>query len=317
MRVVISTSKVNSYGSRVLTEGIDIEQYKKNPIVLWMHARPYGNNQEESLPIGKVTDLSIGGDKLIGEIEFDEKDEFAMKIKSKYEQGILNMVSAGLDVVELSDDESLVLPGQRRMTISKSRLREVSCVDIGANDDSLKLYYKDADVKMEEELDRIVPLLKEFKENLNNNKTVVEMKEVLKTLNLKEDSSEKMAIDAIEELKKKAGEADSLQQQLAAMNKERIELMVEQAVKEGKLAGDKRQVFVQIGMQNGEEMLKNALEGLQGVPDVGQALHREKGEKIELSAQTWDKMDKEGSLAELKKNDKETYDKLFEAKFKK
>lgn len=317
MRVAISTSKVNSYGSRVLTEGIDIEQYKKNPIVLWMHARPYGNSQEEPLPIGKVTDLSIEGDKLIGEIEFDEKDEFAMKIKSKYEQGILNMVSAGLDVVELSDDESLVLPGQRRMTISKSRLREVSCVDIGANDDSLKLYYKDADVKMEEELDRIVPLLKDFKENLNNNKTVVEMKEVLKTLNLKEDSSEKMAIDAIEELKKKAGEADSLQQQLAAMNKERIELMVEQAVKEGKLAGDKRQVFVQIGMQNGEEMLKTALEGLQGVPDVSQALHREKGEKIELSAQTWDKMDKEGSLAELKKNDRETYDKLFEAKFKK
>ena len=41
MEVVISTSKLNSYGSRVLTEGIDTKQYKKNHIVLWMHNRPW------------------------------------------------------------------------------------------------------------------------------------------------------------------------------------------------------------------------------------------------------------------------------------
>ena len=143
MEVVISTSKVNSYGSRVMTSGIDVKQYKRNPIVLWMHSRPYGMSENEPLPIGKMTNLRVEEDRLIGTIEFDENDEFAKKIKSKYESGILNMVSAGLEVVELSDDPNLILPGQKRMTIKKSKLREVSCVDIGANDDSLRLYYGD------------------------------------------------------------------------------------------------------------------------------------------------------------------------------
>ena len=38
--VIISTSAINSYGSRVLTAGINLKQYKKNPIVLFMHNRP-------------------------------------------------------------------------------------------------------------------------------------------------------------------------------------------------------------------------------------------------------------------------------------
>ena len=39
MKVVISNSSVNSYGGRVLTTGIDITQYQKNPILLYMHMR--------------------------------------------------------------------------------------------------------------------------------------------------------------------------------------------------------------------------------------------------------------------------------------
>ncbi len=30
---VVSTEAVNSYGSRIITDGIDTEQYMKNPIV--------------------------------------------------------------------------------------------------------------------------------------------------------------------------------------------------------------------------------------------------------------------------------------------
>ena len=37
---------------------------------------------------------------------------------------------------------------------------------------------------------------------------------------------------------------------------------------------------------------------------------------MELSAQMWDKMDKDGTLLYLKQKDRETFDKLFKAKFK-
>lgn len=313
MEVVISTSKLNSYGGRVLTGGIDFSQYQKNPIVLWMHNRPWGDRKDEPLPIGKMENLRVEGDKLIGSVVFDENDEFAMQIKGKYDKGILNMVSAGLDVVELTDDLSSLLPGQRRMTISKSRLREVSCVDIGANDDSLKLYYNNMGVQLDSELDKIVPLL--AKRNKNLNETNMEMKEVFKILNLKEGSDENAVVQAINDIKKKAEKTDTLEQQLGELREKKLSAMVDDAINGGRLASDKRGVFLQIGKQNGEEVLKNALESLQAPVDVSKALNKDKKSDIELSAQTWDKMDKEGTLAALKQSDKATYDKLFNIKF--
>ena len=71
--VVISNSKLNSYGFRVLTEGIDTTQYARNPILLWMHNRPVRGTTDEVLPIGRMENLRIDGDNLIGTPIFDEK----------------------------------------------------------------------------------------------------------------------------------------------------------------------------------------------------------------------------------------------------
>lgn len=69
--VVISTSAVNSYGFRVLTEGIDTTQFERNPILLWMHNRPMRGTKDEVLPLGRVENLRKEGDKLIGSLVFD------------------------------------------------------------------------------------------------------------------------------------------------------------------------------------------------------------------------------------------------------
>ena len=316
MEVVISTSKLNSYGSRVLTEGIDIEQYMKNPIVLWMHNRPYGNRKDEPLPIGKMTDLRKEDDKLIGNIEFDQKDEFARKIEGKYNDGILSMVSAGLDVVELSDEKSTLVEGQTRMTIVKSRLREVSCVDIGANDECLKLYWNNADIEMAESLDRVIPMLEK---DLKTNKIELKMKKVLVTLGLEEQANEQEIINAVKELQVKAQKADELEEKFAKMAQKRIALMVENAVKEGKIQADKREVFVKIGQTSGEEVLKETLAAMVQVPDVSASLKQGGSGDTdgELDEKMWDKLDKEGKLLDLKRQDPEKFEKLFEKKFKK
>ena len=311
MEVVISTSKVNSYGSRVMTAGIETEQYKRNPIVLWMHSRPYGMSESEPLPIGKMTNLRVVEDRLIGTIEFDDKDEFAKKIKSKYESGILNMVSAGLEVVELSDDPNLILPGQRRMTIKRSKLREVSCVDIGANDDSLRLYYVDKMNENAEGIDSIVPLLSDYK----NNKKDKEMNEVAKQLNLADKASEREVIDAIVKLQE---ENKKLKQEREQERERRINAMLDMAINEKRLSKEQRETFALIGKTNGEEVLKNALKELKPaaeLPKINDLLKKEKKEEIELSAEMWDKMDREGTLLSLKQSDRETYDKLFAVKF--
>ena len=48
-RVRISNDSLNSYGSRVLISGMSVEQYCRNPVLLYMHQR--GN------VIGYVKDL--------------------------------------------------------------------------------------------------------------------------------------------------------------------------------------------------------------------------------------------------------------------
>ena len=95
--MVISTSRVNSYGSRVITEGIDLSQYVRNPILLWMHCRQYPG-ERAPLPIGRVENLRTEGDALIGTPVFDSADEFARQIESKWENGFLKMCSAGIEI---------------------------------------------------------------------------------------------------------------------------------------------------------------------------------------------------------------------------
>ena len=38
-RIVISDESVNCYGTWISTAGMDISQYERNPVLLWMHWR--------------------------------------------------------------------------------------------------------------------------------------------------------------------------------------------------------------------------------------------------------------------------------------
>lgn len=69
---IINTEDVNSYGYRILTNGIDYTQYMRNPVVLFMHERGV-NAYKGSEVIGRCTRLYKEGTTLIAEVEFDEK----------------------------------------------------------------------------------------------------------------------------------------------------------------------------------------------------------------------------------------------------
>ena len=88
-RVRLTNESVNSYGFRVLTAGIDLEQFKRNPVLLYMHER--GN------VIGYVKDLLVENGEVTGELVFDEASELSIRCKKQYEVGSLRMVSIGLD----------------------------------------------------------------------------------------------------------------------------------------------------------------------------------------------------------------------------
>lgn len=249
--VVISNSSLNCYGYRVLTEGIDLTQYEKNPILLFNHVRSWRDTKDQILPIGTIENLRIEGDNLIGTPVFDETDEFAQQVKSKWDAGILRMASAGLDPIETSDDPKHIIQGQRRATLTKSKLVEVSIVDIGANPDALALSDDGSILELSagKESD-IIPLLK------NN------MKQVFLKLGLSPEAQEQDALSAIAELTTKAGKVEQLETELASLRSEGITNLVSQAIKDGRITQDKKDHFTTLGSSVGIETLRETLNAI-------------------------------------------------------
>lgn len=44
---LLSDESVNSYGTRVLTAGIRLDDYEKNPVVLWNHTRAWSDREDQ------------------------------------------------------------------------------------------------------------------------------------------------------------------------------------------------------------------------------------------------------------------------------
>lgn len=129
-RMIVSDESVDADSERVLMRGARLERFKRNPVLFYMHDK-YG------LPIGKWKDIRIENGKLTAEPEFDMQDEYAREIARKYEQGFLKAASIGFRVYARSEDPAMMLPGQKRATITDWELIEVSIVSIPANPNAL------------------------------------------------------------------------------------------------------------------------------------------------------------------------------------
>ena len=274
--VIISTSRLNSYGFRVLTEGIDTEQYRKNPVLLWMHNRPMRGTVDEVLPIGRMENLRIEGDKLIGTPVFDMSDPFAKKIADKWEQEILKMASAGLSVLEESNAPEHIVEGQRYSTVTRSKLVEVSIVDIGANDDALALYRDDklVDMKQESEITKTLAALLAGAKNTEvqpNKSSIMPLKEIALKLGLPEEATQEQIVASIGGLQ---SENKTLKAEKEAAGVKSIELAVDQAVNDGRITADKKQHFVELGKKVGLDSLAETLRLMGGAVRPTDVIHQ-------------------------------------------
>lgn len=118
---VVSTDAWDSHGERINIDGIDLKDYKKNPVVLWGHD---GFN----LPIARATKVWKESGKLMARAKFYLKDDFARKVYDYIVDGFLNAVSIGGMVMEWAEDG---------LTIDKLNMKEFSVVSVPANPEAL------------------------------------------------------------------------------------------------------------------------------------------------------------------------------------
>lgn len=264
-RVRITNSSLNSYGTRVLTEGLDTTQYEKNPVLLYMHQR--------GTVIGYVKDLRREGDDLTGELVFDEVTELSRRCKAQFEKGSLRMVSMGVDIEELSEARELLVEGQTRPTVAKSKLREVSVVDIGSNDDSLVLNYAGKALALGAGGACGLPILKEKRAAEDRQPTRqkdMELKTIALQLGLAETAGEADVTAKITELTGQQTQVANLTAEVKSLKEENETLrlgaltqLVDDAVKAKKIGAEKRDHFLELGKKVGSEELKALFEEMQ------------------------------------------------------
>lgn len=250
-RVRISNESLNSYGTRVLTSGMDVDQYKRNPVLLYMH--------ERGQVIGYVKDLRVEGDDVSGELVFDEASELSRRCKKQYEFGSLKMVSVGIDILETSEDPKHLVEGQTAPTITKSKLFEVSLVDIGANDDAIVLHKDGVRLTLGKNAADVLPPL-----HINNPKKSNEMnnEKLALLLGLPKDADESAITSALSSLQSSASEAATLRSECEALRAGRIESIVNAAISENKIGEDKKQQFIELGKKIGADDLSETFSAM-------------------------------------------------------
>lgn len=315
-RIVISDESINSYGFWVKTDGINLEVFSRNPVMLYNHNRYGGGTVHDQLPIGKWKDLRVENGVLTGEPVFDQNDEFAVKIKQKYEAGILSACSMGFRALEWSSEPSLLKEGQTAATVIKSLLLEISICDIPSNPNATVVLYDDnSEIVNLSELPNLA-----IGPKINNMS-----KEIALKLGLAENADSQSCVDAIQlkddRIKTLADENASLKLKLkkheeaeAAARKNEVECLLNEAVRKGRIDAKAKPHFEKL-FELDHEGTKAVLASL---PDRKPMEAAPSGtEAGNLCKMSWDELDKADRLYELKTKFPEIYNQKYEEKFNK
>ncbi len=328
-RFVITDESVNRYGYRVLTSGIDLSQFEKNPLMLYSHLRADADSEKIVLPIGHWQDIEVSNGSITAVPYFSDNDETAMQIYHKVEEGTIRMASALLLPLEASSMEALMMPGQELPTLTKSVLYEASITDMGVNNNSLAL--SDGNGVMPEGHLRDCLAGLDKAQQPKNNKSNANMKPELLALavgigleknvteeafiaKVSENHQQLLALAATNktlttEVATLKTEIDNLQK--AAEDKS-IDDMVALAVSEGKISQAQAGEFKALAQSN-KEGVRKVLETMPAHTSAEQRMKKSEGEP--LLKLSFDELHKKGKLEQVKSEYPEHYKALFKAKY--
>ena len=125
IRFIASTEGVKRDGKELRSEAWRIDNFRRNPVVLWAH--DYIGNH---LPVGRA-EVGFQDRAMTADVTFDTGDEFGANIDRKYRSGFLHAVSVGWDELadgnELLDISAVPVPGDPDALIQR-QLRALRAV---------------------------------------------------------------------------------------------------------------------------------------------------------------------------------------------
>ena len=214
-KFTVSDETLNSYDSVVLTSGINIARFQRNPIMLYMHDRNKG-------VIGRWENITKEGDKLTAEAVFDDGTELGAKVRHQVESGFLRSASIGIENCKCETINGV-------QAIVECDLIEISIVNVPANENAVKLFKKGW---------KPVKTLSELKKNdtagADDDNTALRTR-IIDVLGLSETVTDK---DIIEHIKTLLNEPTS------------VEKEVEEAINNGLISANDRKSFMAMAKGN-------------------------------------------------------------------
>ena len=341
----LSDESVNEYGFRVLTAGIDLSHFKKNPVMLYAHIRAYERQSGKPMfPIGKWNNVRVVSQPLQPLVadaimDHDGPDETANIAAHKVKNGFLNTASVYLDIIELSEDPALMVQGQTRPTIVKSILKEASIADIPGNANCARftLSYQGQEIKLDGTMDEesLNKIFSNHKPNQSSMKNLIVKFNALKLqgITLSDTASEAdvmLALDSLinkntaltdlnksqgEEIVKLTSEKEGLSEKLIAAEKlvtdEKAVLLVKGAIADKKISANQEVQYVRLAKVDYEgtkeilDQMKPFQSPLKLVNETEQEENALTGDEALVAK--YEEMFRSNKLASYKKSDPEGF----------
>ena len=139
----ISTDAVDRMREVLDPAGVDLRNYKKNPVVLWAHSY-------ETPPIGKALWVKREGNGIVSKVKF-ANTPFAQEIFQLYKEGFLKAFSVGFipTKAEVGKDDEYDDPKKPRRIFRNWEMLEYSAVPVPANPEAISLAFSKGMIKDE------------------------------------------------------------------------------------------------------------------------------------------------------------------------
>lgn len=292
-------SLVNSHGFILLNAGANLDRFKENPAMLFLH------KQEEI--IGSWDNIRVENSRLLADPVFDSEDPDSKKIEGKVERGFIKGASLGIEIksAELRD-----IPGLGFVpVVTQWEAMEASLCAVPSNKASLRLYNNKGEVITSPEAIKL-----SIDNIINKSKSETQMEKILLTaeaasaLNISKEPEPTAFNAAILAL---AAQRDKAVNDLQAHLQSQAKALVEGAIADGRLTADRRESFEKLAATD----FKQAKEILDAIPpkqtfsDKTKTSGSQPSDRDDWNYLRWMKEDPKG-LAELQSKDPEKFNQL-------
>lgn len=320
---VLHDESVNTYGFRMLTSGANLEEFRKNPIMLY-------NHDDWSMPIGRWENIRIEGGKILADAVFDLGDPRGRQVAEKVEGGFLRMASIGAWAPELSSDDPLLkLEGQTGATVLKWTVREASIVGIGANHNALALYDRATSHLLDlHDKDTLIRLMDTKPQVIDNplNDINMTLNQVLGLADKASHEEQVVAVEAIkteqallkEENAKLKAEVEGYKSAKAESDKAEAVALVDAAIKDGRIDASGRETYLKLfdGNHEGAKQALAAIPQRQRLQDTFREQTHVGGVTLaDINKLSWDELHRRDLLLKLKDQNLDIFKEKFKEKY--